>query len=109
MEATADLSKVLAKSPLDIEAALLQSQVWIRGKEPAKAVDLLQKITATFPSRPLLELALGKAYPAADDYPKATAALDRVLAIAPGAVEAVLLRSGLHLKDGQSAEAIGPP
>jgi len=35
-----------------------------------------------------------------------TAALDRILAIAPGHTEATLLRAGLYLKDGQPAEAI---
>jgi len=105
-EAAADLSKVLAKCPLDIEAALLQSQLWLRGKESAKAVALLEKLSATFPSRPPLELALAKAYLSAEDFRKATATLDRVLALVPGLPEATLLRSGLYLKDSQPAEAI---
>ncbi len=105
-EAAEYLAKVLAKSPLDIDAGVLQSQIWLHQKEPAKAVDLLEKITKTFPSRPQLELALGKAYLAAADFRKATDALDRVLTLAPGATEAVLLRSGLHLQAGQAAEAI---
>jgi tetratricopeptide (TPR) repeat protein len=105
-EATEYLAKVLAKSPLDIDAGVLQSQLWLRGKEPAKAIDLLEKLTKTFPNRPSLELNLGKAYLAADDSRKAAAMLDRVLVSAPGATEAVLLRANLFLKDGQPAEAI---
>jgi tetratricopeptide (TPR) repeat protein len=105
-EAAEYLSKVLAKSPLDLDAGVLQSQIWIRQKEPAKAVELLEKITKTFPSRPHLELALAKAYLAADDFYKAAATLDRVLALVPGATDAILLRTGLYLKDGQAGEAI---
>ena len=105
-EAAADLSKVLAKSPLDIEAALLQAQLWLRAKEPAKAVELLEKLTATFPSRPQLELALAKAYLTADDSLKATATLERVLVLVPQHTEATLLRASLHLKEGRPAETI---
>jgi tetratricopeptide (TPR) repeat protein len=101
------LSKVLAKSPFDIEAGLLQSRLWLRRKEPAKAVEQLEKLTKAFPSRPNLELSLGKAYLAAADFRKAAETLDRVLVSVPGATEAVLLRADLYLKDGQAGEAIG--
>ena len=105
-EAAADLAKVLGKCPLDIEAGLLQSQLWQRRQEPAKAVELLEKIAQTFPARAQLELALGKACLAVGDFRKAADQLDRVLAKVPGAVEAVQLRAGLYLKDGQPAEAV---
>jgi tetratricopeptide (TPR) repeat protein len=105
-EATAHLAKVLAKCPLDLDAAVLQSQIWLRGKEPAKAVELLEELSKTFPKRAALELALGKAYLATDSFAKAADMLDRVLKSTPGATEAVLLRANLFLKDGQPAEAI---
>ncbi|MCX6865580.1 MAG: tetratricopeptide repeat protein, partial [Verrucomicrobia bacterium] len=105
-EAATNLSKVLAKSPFDIEAGLLQSRLWLRRKEPAKAVEQLEKLTKAFPSRPNLELPLGKAYLAAGDSRKAAEMFDRVLVSVPGATEAVLLRAGLYLKDGQAGEVI---
>ena len=104
--AAENLSKVLAKCPLDPEAALLQSQLWLLSKEPAKAVKLLEDLTKNFPARPQFELTLGKAYLAVDDCPKAETTLDRVLTLLPGDAEAILLRSALHLKDGQPADAI---
>ncbi|MCF7674781.1 MAG: tetratricopeptide repeat protein, partial [Akkermansiaceae bacterium] len=100
------LTKVLEKSPLDIDAGVLQSQIWLRQKEPAKAVALLEKITKIFQSRPALELNLGKAYLAAGDFVMGTATLDRVLKLSPTATEAILLRAGLHLQAGEPAEAI---
>jgi tetratricopeptide (TPR) repeat protein len=105
-EAAADLAKVLAKCPLDIEAGLLQSQLWLHRDEPAKAVKHLETLTETFPFRSQLELNLGKACLAASDFRKAADLLDRVLAKVPGAIEAVQLRAGLYLKDGQPGEAI---
>jgi tetratricopeptide (TPR) repeat protein len=105
-EATEYLAKVLAKSPLDIDAGLLQSELWLRGKEPAKAIELLEQLTKTFPSKPALKLALGKAHLAADDSRKAAELLDRVLAEVPGSTEALQLRANLYLKDGQPAEVI---
>jgi tetratricopeptide (TPR) repeat protein len=105
-EAAADLAKVLAKSPLDIEAGLLQSQLWLRKNEPAKAIEMLEALNMNFPLRPQLELPLGKAHMAAGDFRRAAEMLDRVLAKVPGAIEAIELRSVLHLKNGQAAEAV---
>ena len=105
-EAAENLSKVLAKSPLDIEAGLLQSQLWLRQNDPAKAVKQLETLVSTFPSRPHLELALGNAYLAAEDFRKAADQLDRVLIASPGAIDAILLRAAIFLKDGQPAEVI---
>lgn len=105
-EATGYLAKVIAKNQVDMEAGLLQSDIWLRAKEPKKAIDLLENLSKTLPGRPILEITLSKAYLAADDFRKAADTLDRVLAAYPGANEAVVLRAGLFLKDGQPADAI---
>jgi len=105
-EASENVSKVLAKSPLDIEAVLVQAALWQRSKEPAKAAALLEKLTTTFPSRPKVELALADAYLSAENLLKATSTLDHVLTLVPGQSEATLLRSSLYLKDGRPGEAI---
>jgi len=105
-KATEYLSKVLAKSPLDIQSCLLQAEIWVRGDEPAKAVNLLEKLAQTFPSRPAIEFPLAKAHLAAGDMLRASAALDRVLSLVPGAAEATLLRTRLFLKEGKPAEAV---
>jgi tetratricopeptide (TPR) repeat protein len=105
-EATEYLSKVLAKNPLDMEAGLLQSQVWLRTNEPAKAVELLTELTKALPMRHNLEIALCRAYLASDEYRKAAEILDRALVAFPESIEALVLRSGLFLKDGQPLEVI---
>lgn len=105
-EATGYLAKVLAKSPLDLEAGVLQSQIWIRQQKPARAVELIEKLSKAFPPSPQLLLPLAKACLAAGDFRKAADALDRGLLLDPGKADAVLLRSGIHLKEGKPAEAI---
>lgn len=105
-EATEYFSKVLAKSPLDLEASQLQAQIWVRGNEARKAVNLLEKVAQTYPERPTIEFALAKAYLGAEELNKATATLDKVLQAMPGATEAVILRVRLSLKEGKTQDAI---
>ena len=105
-EAAEYLSKVLAMSPLDIEANLLMAQVQIRGDDGAKAVRLLEPVSRRFPSRPVIELNLAKAYLAAGDVRRATETLDSVLETVPGASEAIVLRTELHLRDGEPEAAL---
>ena len=100
------LSEVLAMSPLDIKGNLLMAQVLIRGDDGAKAVKLLEPVARRFPSRPLIELGLAKAYLAAGDFRMATDTLDRVLDTVPEASEAILLRTELHLRDGEPEAAL---
>jgi tetratricopeptide (TPR) repeat protein len=105
-EATEYFAKVLAKSPLDLEASELQAQIWVRGNDARKAVNLLEKLAQTYPGRPTIEFSLAKAYLAAGETNKATAALDKVLEVMPGATEAAILRIHLYLKEGKAQEAI---
>ena len=100
------LSKALAMSRLDIEANLLMAQVLIRRDDGAEAVKLLEPVDRRFPSRPVIELNLAKAYLAAGDFRRATESLDRVLETVPGASEAILLRTELHLRDGEPEAAL---
>jgi tetratricopeptide (TPR) repeat protein len=105
-EAAEHLSKVLAMSPLDIEANLLMAHALIRSDDGAGAVKLLERIAERFPSRPGIELNLAKAYLAAGDFRRANEMLDSVLTAVPGASEAILLRSELHLRDGEPEAAL---
>jgi len=105
-QATEYLSRVFARSPLDIEACLLQSRIWMRDDERGKAIELLEKLSTVFRSRPMIDFPLAKAYLAAGDTVKATISLDRVLNVVPGATEATLMRTRLFLKEGNPLEAI---
>jgi tetratricopeptide (TPR) repeat protein len=99
-------SKVLAGSPLDIETGLFQAQLWLRHDEAEKAANLLEQISKTFPSRPMVEVALARSRLATGDSRSASETLDRLLAIVPGLAEAVILRTRIDLNEKRPEEAI---
>ncbi len=115
--ATKHFTLVLSKNSVDMSSGMMQAEVFIRTKQPDKAVEILEKVTASLPARPQLELALAKSYIAADKVAKAAGALDRILpqepvardqalAAGPMFIEAALLRAQIHLQDNQTAEAV---
>ncbi len=104
--ATKHFMTVLSKSPIDTTCAMMQAEIFIRGKQADQAVELLEKVSAALPSRPQIEFALAKAYLSADKVAKAAGASDRVLAVAPEFKDAAILRAQIHLQDGKTAEAL---
>ncbi len=104
--AAGHFSKVLSKNPMDVSTALMQADLFIRTKEPEKAVELLEKISNTLPGRPQIDLALAKCFIAAEKLTKAAVALDRVLAVSPDLTEAGRLRAMIQLHDGKIADAV---
>lgn len=104
--ATNFFSKVLSKNPIDVTTALMQAEMWIRTKESAKAVELLEKITNTLPGRPQIDLALAKCLIADEKLTKAAVALDRVLAVSPDLTEAGRMRAMIQMHDGKVADAV---
>ncbi len=104
--ATKYFSTFLSKNPTDVNVSLMQAEIFVRGKEPEKAVDLLEKLAAALPSHPQIDFALAKCLLAVEKQPEAAAALDRVLAVAPNFTEAGRMRAMIRLRDGKTAEAI---
>lgn len=104
--ATRHFTAVLSKNPVDMTSALMQAEIYLRGKQPDKAVEVLEKVSNSLPSRPQLELALAKAYVSANKSAKAAATLDGALARVPEFTEAGILRAQIHLQDGKVADAI---
>ncbi len=108
VKATDYFAKVLAKDPVDVATAMTQAQIWMQGEAPdkEKAVSLMEKLTSAFQGRAALDLMLAKCYLSADNMPKAGAALDKVMALAPDLSEAGILRAQLFLKEGKTSDGI---
>ena len=104
--ATKHFMNVLSKNPVETTCAMMQAEIFIRGKKADQAVELLEKLSTVLPSRPQIEFALAKSYLSAEKEAKAAGALDRVLAVAPESKDAAILRAQIHLKDGKTAEAL---
>jgi tetratricopeptide (TPR) repeat protein len=105
-EATKYFTTALAKNPMDLATTLMQADVFVRGKQVEKAVQLLEKISTALPTDPQLNFALAKSYLSSDKLVKAAAALDRVLAVAPDLAEPARIRAQIHLQEGNATDAI---
>jgi len=104
--ATSHFTRVLAKNPADMITAMAQAEIFVRGKQAEKAVELLEKVATVLPGRPPLELALAKAAIEAGKVVKAAGVLDGVLEVAPDFPEVAQIRAAIFLQDGNSLDAI---
>lgn len=104
--ATKHFMAVLSKNPVDSNCALMQAEIFVRGGQEGKAIEILERVSNALPSRPQIELALAKAYLSGEKVAKAAGALDRALAVAPDLTEAAILRAQIHLQNDQTAEAL---
>ncbi len=105
-KATGYFTKVIAKDPVDSTSVVAQATIWMQSGEPEKAVEIMEPLTASLPSRPALDLLLAKCYLAAQNLPKAAAALDRVLDAQSTNADAGVLRAQLFLKEGKTSEGV---
>jgi tetratricopeptide (TPR) repeat protein len=105
-KATEYFVKVIGRDPAEAVSVVALADIWMRGGQPDKAVDIMETLTASLPSRPALDLLLTKCYLAAQNVPKAAAALDRVLENEATNSEASVLRAQIFLKEGNSSEGV---
>ena len=82
---------ILFRDPANIEANLLQTQVWLAKGETKKAVETLERLDKGYPEVPLIQYTLARAYLQNNDSAQATVVLNRVLATNPDNPEALLL------------------
>jgi tetratricopeptide (TPR) repeat protein len=104
-EALRLLENVYSRDPLNIDARLLQSDVWIVRKEPTKAIAEMEKLDHAFPGLPSVKYRLAQAYLQQDKAPQAAVALDEAVAKNPNYTEAVLARAKLNLRTGHPQPA----
>ncbi len=106
VKASGYFTKVIAKDPVDPTSVVAQATIWMQSGEPEKAVEIMEPLTTSLPSRPALDLLLAKCYLAAQNLPKAAAALDRVLDAQSTNADAGVLRAQIFLKEGKPSEGI---
>jgi tetratricopeptide (TPR) repeat protein len=104
-EALGFLENVFSRDPLNIDARLLQSDIWLVRKEPAKAIAEMEKLDHAFPGLPSAKYRLAQAYLQQDKAPQAAVALDEAVARNPNYTEAILARAKLNLRSGHPQPA----
>jgi tetratricopeptide (TPR) repeat protein len=100
------IENVLTRDASNIEAKLLQAQVWLAKGETAKARDSLESLDKAYPNVPLIKYQLALAYVQANNLPQAIGALNQAVTANPEYVEALLLLSQLNLRNGKAEAAV---
>lgn len=104
-DALALVENVFSRDPSDYEAQILRAQVAMARGDAKKAIEDLKKIGEAFPNLGVEKQQLAMAYLQDNDRPHASEALQHVLAINPGNVDATLLLTQLNLQAGKNEEA----
>ena len=105
-QALSDLENVFSRDPENIDARLLQSDVWLARRETKKAVAELEKLDKAFPGLPQVKYRFAQACLQDNKPAQAATALDQALAVNPNYAEAILLRAEVNLRTGHAPAAI---
>lgn len=105
-EAQAFLQQVLAASPANVEARLLQGQLLLQTGERAQARKAFETAIGQAPQNPAGYQGLATAYRAENKMPEAAGAIDRGLKAVPTDLGLRLSRAGFLEADGKFEDAI---
>ena len=100
------LENVFSRDPENIDARLLQSDLWLAKHQPDKAITELEKLDKNFSGSPPVKYRLAQAYLQQNKSTQAADALDQALAKNPDYREAILARAELNLRTGHLPPAI---
>ena len=89
------------RDPANIEARLLQAQVWLARGETKKAIEALERLSTAFPQALPIKYNLARAYLQDNNSAKAASIFDQVVAADPNNAEAVLLLGEANLRSWQ--------
>ena len=106
-ESLALLEKVFDQDLGNIEARLLEANVWLAKGDAAKAVEGLEQLDVAYPNVPLIKYRLARAYLQNNDQPQAEIALSNAIFVDPDYVDALLLLAELNLRTGKAALVAG--
>lgn len=102
------LQHVFSYDPDNVEAHLVQSDIWLAQNEPTKVIVDLLNVDKGYPGLPEVKYRLGQAYMQQRNTAEATEALDGALARNPTFIEAILAKAQLNLQTGHATDAVGP-
>ena len=100
------LESVFSRDLDNLEARLLQSDIWLAKHEIKKSTDVLESLDRAYPRAPAINSKLARAYLQDNKTSQAAVALDQALATDPNYTEAILLRAELNLHTDHSQAAV---
>jgi tetratricopeptide (TPR) repeat protein len=99
-ESMALLETVVNVDYANIDAIILEAQVWLRKGETKRAAEKMELLDVAYPNVPLIKYQLGNAYAKNNQVGQAIIALDQAISGKPDYIDAVLLRADLQLRGG---------
>ena len=100
------LESVFSRDLDNLDARLLQSDIWLAKHEIKKSTDVLESLDRAYPRGPAIKSKLARAYLQDNKTSQAAVALDQALATDPNYTEAILLRAELNLHTDHSQAAV---
>jgi tetratricopeptide (TPR) repeat protein len=104
--ALAELENVLARDNENLDARLLQSEIYLAKGQTDKAMAELAKLDKTYPRLPAVKFRMAQADLQQEKAVQAAATLDEAIAESPGFTDAILLRARLSLRTGHADQAV---
>jgi len=101
-----DLDAILTRDRINLEARLLEVQLYLAKREPARADEVMQELIRQFPNSEQLQYQAAVTSLANQKTSEAQLRLDRAYELNPQVPEVVLLRGRLYLARGQAGEVI---
>lgn len=107
-DAAARLKTVFSRDGANIEARLLEADLFMMQGQGGEAVAATRRLADTFPRLPIAKLYLARALVLNANPSQALIAIQQALDLAPGLVEAILLQAELRLQQGEAQAVIAP-
>ncbi len=101
-----EIAAVLTRDPSSVEARLLEAQLHLARREPARADEVMTELIRQFPNSEQLQYQAAVTSLANQKSTDAQLRLDRAYVLNPNIPEVVLLRGRLYLARGQAGEVI---
>lgn len=100
------LENVFGRDPENLDARLLQAQVWEAQGDSRKVMEGLERLDKSYPNVPGIKYQLARAYLQNKNPAQANTALNRALALNPDYAEALLFRAELNFRAGEAQLAV---
>jgi tetratricopeptide (TPR) repeat protein len=105
-EALGLLENVLDVDFANVDALILQAQVWLAKGETKQAAESMESLDLSYPNVPFIKYELAKAYTRNNQLTQALVALDQAISEKPDYIDAVLLRSEIQLRTGNPSMVV---
>ncbi len=105
-DAAAVAGKILHEDPVNLDASLLQCQVWVATGKVKQAIEALQKLDQSFPGVSSIKYQLALAHLQDKDPAQAAINLAQTVSLNPNNLDATLLLAELNLRKGDAASVV---